>query len=79
VRTGESLRLRINGSYDTGPMAVRVARNATGIPLDAEVTVDGQVVGRTGDDGRLWTVQPIGETTVSVRTSGNATVETTVG
>jgi hypothetical protein len=79
VTTADSLRLRINGTYDTGPMEVRVVRNATGIPLDAAVTVDGQVVGRTGEDGRLWTVQPVGRVTVTARTSGNATVETTVG
>lgn len=79
VTTAEGLRLTINRTYDTGPMEVRVAQNGTGIPLDAAITVDGVVVGRTGEDGRLWTVQPVGQIPVTARTPEDTIVETTLG
>lgn len=78
VTTADGLRLRINTTSDTGPMAVRLSGNGTDIPLDAAVTVDGHAVGRTGQDGRLWTVQPVGQVAVTARTPGNATIGMTV-
>jgi len=53
-----SLAVRVNKTYDTGPMNVTVTDNDTGRLIDATVSINGDRVGRTGGDGTLWTVEP---------------------
>ncbi|MFB6083428.1 MAG: hypothetical protein ABEJ94_04205 [Halorientalis sp.] len=52
------LTVRVNLTHPTGPMEVAVRDATTGAPVDARIRVDGQFVGETGEDGRLWTIQP---------------------
>ncbi|PSQ09432.1 hypothetical protein BRC93_12785 [Halobacteriales archaeon QS_5_70_15] len=52
----DGLYLAVNRTHPGGPVSVRVRSNATGDPVDATVSVDGEPVGRTGSDGRFWTV-----------------------
>lgn len=75
----DGLELRVNATHGSGPLEVSVGRTDSSIPVDAAIAVDGVRVGRTGDDGRLWTVQSAGTTTVSARTADNATVQVSVG
>jgi hypothetical protein len=67
-----NLTLVVNRTHDTGPMEVHVREFNSTQTVDAEISVGNQIVGRTGDDGRLWTVEPRGAVTVSaVAPSGN--------
>jgi hypothetical protein len=79
TEAADGLRLTINRTQATGPMGVTVVREATGSPVDAVVSIDEARIGRTGDDGHLWTVQPGGEATVTASTGENTTVAAAVG
>jgi len=71
----DGLYVAVNRTHPGGPLSVRVRSNATGDPVDASVSIDGQPVGSTGSDGRLWTVAPNRGFTVGVRSGGsNVTV-----
>lgn len=59
------LLITVESTYDSGPLGVSAVDNETGQPVNATVLVDGDRVGRTGDD-RLWTVDPRGGTNVTV-------------
>jgi len=72
----DGLAVSVNTTGPTGPMHVAVSNTDTGLPADATVRVGGDVVGTTGGDGSLWTVQPTGGFTVNA-TAGGRTV--TVG
>jgi len=72
VRNG-SLEVTVQQSTATGPMLVSAVNNETGGAVDGRVTVDGQFVGSTGDDGLLWTVEPRGNYTVTVTTDTGRT------
>lgn len=73
----EAVRLRVATTRAGGPLGVTVVDDS-GIPLDADVTVNGDPVGSTGED-RLWTVAPRGEVTVTATHGGvTVTVETTL-
>lgn len=76
---GDGLRMTVNRTHATGPMGVTVVREATGSPVDAVVTIDEATLGRTGDDGHLWTVQPVEAAEVTASTGENTTVAATVG
>jgi hypothetical protein len=56
------------------PVLVNVTRpasgNASATALDAVVRVNGNTVGRTGDDGELWVIAPVGDYQVSVGYDG---------
>lgn len=56
--TADGLRLIVNRSRTGGPLEVRVLNASTGEPVDATITVDERRLGRTGADGRLWTIAP---------------------
>lgn len=51
--------LVVNRTYAGGPLRVEVA-GPEGGPVDATIRIDDVVVGRTGDDGVVWTVGPGG-------------------
>lgn len=75
TNAADNLAVRVETTEDTGPMRVNVTRPGTGAPVDAEVTVDGHRVGRTGDDGHLWTIEPTGPVSVNATaTEGDVTV-----
>ena len=72
--TADSLRAQVNTTHPTGPLWVTVTRN--GGAVNATVRVNGQLVGTTGEDGRLLTVQPAGTFQVEA-TAGTANVTVT--
>jgi hypothetical protein len=54
---------------------VAVTDETSGAAVDADVAIDDQPVGATGNDGALWTVEPEGVYTVNVTAdSTNTTV-----
>jgi len=63
------------------PVLVNVTRpasgNASATPLDAVVRVNGNTLGRTGDDGELWLIAPVGDYQVTVE-SDETTVNVSV-
>ncbi|SFF81775.1 hypothetical protein SAMN04488063_0407 [Halopelagius inordinatus] len=59
----DGLRLTAYRSYSGGPVLVQLNDSETGEPVDARITVGpsggrSTSVGRTGADGRLWTLAP---------------------
>jgi hypothetical protein len=69
------LLLSVNRTHAGGPLAVRVQSNATADPVGATIVVDGEPVGTTGSDGRLWTLAPRETFTVTASTGDrNVTV-----
>jgi hypothetical protein len=66
--TADDLAVRVETTEETGPMRVTVTRPDVDTPVDAEIAVDGHRVGRTGDDGQLWTVEPTPPARVNVTT-----------
>lgn len=73
----DGLRMQVNRTRTGGPLEVRVVDNATGGPVDSRITIDGEVIGRTGGDGRLWTIGPPARFTVNATTAdGTVSVDT---
>lgn len=64
------LRITVNRTYPGGPIRIHVAEAESGDPVDLTVTLsqgpaEGVEIGRTGDDGTLWTLSPRGTYTVT--------------
>lgn len=59
------LLVTINRTYAGGPLQVTLT-NRTGAPLDGEVRINGEPVGRTGSDGTTWTLGRPGTYDVTV-------------
>ena len=72
----DDLRLQVNRTYPTGPLELSLS-TADGEPADGRIAIDNQSVGATGDDGRLWTVAPHGNLSVTARTGEGAVTVTT--
>lgn len=68
----DSLNVTVETTSPTGPMRVSLVQPSTGAPLDGAVRVNGEEVGRTGDDGELYTVQPAGQFRVNATTGANS-------
>lgn len=66
----DSLVLRVNRTYATGPMRVALERPDTGTPISGEVRVGDGPPLRTGQDGVVWTVQPVGVVEVNATSAG---------
>ncbi|MFB6183299.1 MAG: hypothetical protein ABEI96_01980 [Haloarculaceae archaeon] len=66
--TTETLTLRVNRTYPTGPMHLTITRTDTDEPVNAAVRVDGYLVGHTGRDGSLWAVTPPGTVRINATT-----------
>ena len=64
----QSVRVRVQQSFESGPLLVTVSDNSTGSRSDATVRINGKRIGTTGSDGALWTVEPRGEYTVTATT-----------
>lgn len=69
-QTTDGLRVVVNRTAPTGAMEIRVYDADTGEPVDARIGIDGDAVGATGADGRLWTVEPLRTYTINA-TSGD--------
>lgn len=70
--TANGLRVFVNGTHPTGPLHVRLVQAGTGNAVDGDIRIDGRLVGRTGADGRLWTIQPDGTYTLNATAAGNS-------
>jgi hypothetical protein len=63
--TRDGLELTAHRTYPGGPTRLQLNSTDDGEPVDAQITVGpaggrSSVVGRTGDDGSLWTAAPTG-------------------
>jgi hypothetical protein len=58
TQTEEGLQLQVSTTRGGGPVLVNVTDASTGDPVDATIRVNGEEVGSTMFDGRLWTVAP---------------------
>lgn len=72
------LRATVNRTYPGGPMRIETTAADSGRPLDVLVTVDGRRLGRTGDDGVLWVVEPRRPYTVLLE-RGTSSLNVSVG
>ncbi|MEF8800647.1 MAG: hypothetical protein V5A38_04620 [Halolamina sp.] len=64
------LRITVNRTYPGGPIRIHVVEAETGNPVNLVVTLsqgsaEGIEIGRTGEDGTLWTLSPRGSYTVT--------------
>jgi hypothetical protein len=64
------LRITVNRTYPGGPIRIHVAEAESGEPVNLTVTLsqgptEGIEIGRTGEDGTLWTLSPRGTYTVT--------------
>lgn len=77
--TNQEANLAISAERVTnsGPILVNVTDSETGAPLDASVVVEGEMAGRTGDDGELWVTAPDRTATITATVDG-ADVDITV-
>ena len=75
VNTSENVTLTVNRTYPGGPLRVQLT-NETGAPLQGQVTVGGESVGRTNSNGVLWTLGPAEQFEVTA-TYEDATVNVT--
>lgn len=71
--TNEDLTLRLNTTTPTGPMQVRLT-GAANDPVDGAIRIGGDLVGRTGQDGVLWTIQPVTGEPVNATVGGESVV-----
>lgn len=69
--------LTVEGTHPTGWLVVNLTRAGSDAPIDGEIRIDDQLVGSTGDDGRLETVTPTGGFTLNA-TSGDDSVTLSV-
>ncbi|WP_340097836.1 DUF7094 domain-containing protein [Salinibaculum salinum] len=67
------LNLTVTTTTESGPMRVNLSTPG-GITQNGTVLVDGQPVGTTGDDGRLWTVRPSGSFTLTAASENGTEV-----
>jgi hypothetical protein len=74
TNTSDGLILQVNRTYAGGPLEVSVRDSETNDSVSATVYVNGERVGRTGADGRLWTVTPRDPFVVKA-TTGDGSVE----
>lgn len=74
--SSENLTLVVNRTYAGGPLRVQLI-NATGEPLQGEITVDGEPAGRTSVNGVLWTLGPTESFSVSATYDGRTVNLTT--
>lgn len=58
TNSSDGLLVQVNRTYAGGPLEIRVRDAETNDPVGATVSIDGEQVGETGPDGRLWTLTP---------------------
>jgi hypothetical protein len=67
-----SVRVRVQRSFDSGPLLVTVTDNSTGATSDATIRINGKRIGTTGADGALWTVEPRGGMVTATTQDGDS-------
>lgn len=73
ITSGEDgLTLTVETTHPSGPMNVTLVDASTGDPVDGTLTIDGQQMGTTGDDGTIWVIQPRGGGTLVASVDGNS-------
>lgn len=70
--TGSGLRVALHRTHEGGPLDVYVEDATTGAVVNAEVTVGSHVLGRTGTDGHVRTLEPVGTYTINVSTNDSS-------
>lgn len=78
----DGLRLSANHTYPGGPIRLRLVDAETDRPVDANVTLaqngeESELLGRSGDNGEMWTLSPEGEYTITA-IRGNSVVVLTI-
>jgi hypothetical protein len=73
---GQNLTLTVNRTYPGGPLRVKLT-NVTGVPLQGRITVGGEPVGRTNENGVLWTLGPADQFVVNATHEGTSITVTT--
>jgi hypothetical protein len=76
--TANNVSVTVVRTPDGGPIRVNVTNAATGEPIDARIDVNGETVGRSGDDGELWWLATTTPFDVTVATAG-VSINVTVG
>lgn len=66
--TTDLFRLNVQHTNTTGPMAVSLLGTGSEAPPPVTVSVNDQPVGTITGSGQLWTIQPVGEFTVTATT-----------
>ncbi|WP_455448931.1 DUF7096 domain-containing protein [Natrinema thermotolerans] len=74
--TNDGLSIAVNETPANGPIEVTVTETGTDDPAPATISINGDVVGETGEDGTLWIVPPAGDYEVTAET-GNRYISTT--
>jgi hypothetical protein len=74
TNASQGVELTVNRTHATGPMQISVRDNVTGDALEANVIVNGDDLGSTGDDGDLWALTPKQAVRLEVTTSDGRTV-----
>lgn len=75
-RTDGDLRVVATTTRAGGPLGIVVTDTSTDRPVDAEIELNGEPIGSTGED-RLWTVAPRGSVSVNATYDGRTvTLET---
>ncbi|ELZ18253.1 hypothetical protein C478_01305 [Natrinema thermotolerans DSM 11552] len=74
--TNDGLSIAVNETPANGPIEVSVTETGTDDPAPATISINGDVVGETGEDGTLWIVPPAGDYEVTAET-GNRYISTT--
>jgi hypothetical protein len=80
--TRDGLELSANHTYPGGPLRLQLVNTETDRPVDANVTLaqngaESELLGRSGDDGDMWTLSPEGEYTITA-IRGNSVVVLTI-
>ncbi|WP_338730021.1 hypothetical protein [Haladaptatus sp. DJG-WS-42] len=68
----DGLTLTVETTHPSGPMNVTLVDARTGDPVDGTLTLDGEQVGTTGDDGTVWVIQPRGGGTLVASAGGDS-------
>ncbi len=69
----DGLTLQVNATAETGPMRISVTSSETDTPTAADIRINGQRIGSTGNDGSLWAIRPSGLLRVNA-TAGETSV-----
>lgn len=67
TNVSDGLRIQVNRTREGAPVEVVVRDAVSGEPVEAEVFIDGTLVGESGVDGRLYTVTPRSTFSVTAR------------
>jgi len=66
--TAESFRLNVQYTNETGPMAISLLGTGAGDLPPVTISINRQEVGTIDGGGEIWTIQPMGEFTVTATT-----------